>query len=142
MSRGDVIFREGDPGGALYFIVSGKVTLTVEQREVAELGDSEVFGEMSIFDREPRGTTATVTEDTELLRVSASEFHDSVRDSVDLAEAVITVMNYRLRDADRRLSAARARLAVLTKTPEEHVEPRVPAHPAETATHAADDEVE
>jgi CRP-like cAMP-binding protein len=101
----DVIFREGDPGGALYLVISGRVQLSVSSREVAKLGPNDVFGEMSIFDREPRATTATVTEEAELLRVSADDFHEAMRETVEIAEAVIQVLNRRLREADRRLAA-------------------------------------
>jgi HEAT repeat protein len=109
--RRDVVFREGDPGGALYFVISGAVILTVSGREVARLGPNDVFGEMSIFDREPRAVTALASEDTELLRVSADDFREAVRETVEIAEAVIQVLNRRLREADRRLAAARARLS-------------------------------
>jgi CRP-like cAMP-binding protein/HEAT repeat protein len=104
----EVIFREGDRGGALYFVISGSVSLSVAGREVARLGPNDVFGEMSIFDREPRAATAMVVEEAELLRVSAEEFHEAVRETVEIAEAVIQVLNRRLREADRRLSQARS----------------------------------
>lgn len=104
MVPGEVLFRQGEPGGALYFIISGEVTLTVSEHEVARLGTDDVFGEMSIFDSEPRAATARVTEEAELLRVSAEEFRDAVRDSGEVAVAVIQVLNRRLREADRRLA--------------------------------------
>lgn len=117
LHRGDVIFREGDPGGALYFVISGRVRLSVKKREVADLGANEVFGEMSIFDRELRNVTATVTEDSELLRVLADDFHDAVRETVEIAEAVIRVLNRRLREADKRIAEAEARATSGAPTP-------------------------
>lgn len=113
LQKGDVVFREGEPGGALYLVISGALRLTLRGREVAELGKSDVFGEMSIFDHEPRGNTATAIEDTELLRVSDEDFHDAVRETVEIAEAVIRELNLRLRRTDKRLSAARAQVMEL-----------------------------
>ncbi|WP_437489378.1 HEAT repeat domain-containing protein [Sorangium sp. So ce1014] len=113
--RGDVIFRQGEPGGALYSIISGEVSLTLDSREIARLGANDVFGEMSLFDSEPRGSTAVVTEDAELLRVSAEDFHEAVRETAEIADAVIRVLNRRLREADRKLADAHARLSLLPK---------------------------
>ncbi|MGK3991548.1 HEAT repeat domain-containing protein [Sorangium sp. So ce136] len=115
--RGDVIFRQGEPGGALYSIISGEVRLTLDGREIARLGAHDVFGEMSLFDSEPRGSTAVVTEDAELLRVSAEDFHEAVRETAEIADAVIRVLNRRLREADRKLADAHARLSLLPKPP-------------------------
>ncbi|HTN89189.1 MAG TPA: HEAT repeat domain-containing protein [Sorangium sp.] len=115
--RDDVVFRQGEPGGALYSIISGEVRLTLDGREIARLGAHDVFGEMSLFDSEPRGSTAVVTEDTELLRVSAEDFHEAVRETAEIADAVIRVLNRRLREADRKLADAHARLSLLPKPP-------------------------
>ena len=117
LRRGDVVFREGEPGGALYFVISGTIRLSVQGREIARLGANDVFGEMSIFDREPRASTATAADEAELLRVSAEDFHEAVRDTAEIAEAVIQVLNRRLREADRRLAAARSRLSLELKPP-------------------------
>ena len=91
-------------------MLSGAVELSVDGRRIASLGSDEVFGEMSIFDREPRGVTATAREETQLLRVSAAEFQDAVRSSTELAIGVIRVLNQRLRKSDGLLARARARV--------------------------------
>ncbi|EYF03121.1 Npt1/Npt2 family nucleotide transporter [Chondromyces apiculatus] len=117
LRKGDVIFREGEAGGSLYSIVAGSVVLTTKGRETSRLGPRDVFGEMSILDRDPRTATATVTEDAELLRVSAEDFHEAVHDTVEIAEAVIRVLNRRLREADRRLAEAQPQAAVPPREP-------------------------
>ena len=71
-ARGDVIFREGEQGGRLYVITSGKVKLgrtSADGREnlVAILGPGEMFGELSLFDPGPRSATATAVGDTRLI---------------------------------------------------------------------------
>lgn len=129
LPRGEVIFHQGDPGDALYFIVSGVVALSMDGREIARLGESEVFGELSIFDRELRTVTAAVAEDAEVLRVSAEDFHDALRDTAEIAEAVIKVLQRRLREADRQLVAARARQSLAPK-PASGGEPPAEAEPA------------
>lgn len=117
LRRGEVLFREGEPGGALYLVLSGTMKLTVAGREVSRLGPYEVFGEMSIFDRLPRAATAVCHDRAELLRVSADDFRDAVRETSEIAEAVIQILNRRLREADRRLAEVYAQLAAVTNEP-------------------------
>ncbi|WP_437783581.1 cyclic nucleotide-binding domain-containing protein [Sorangium sp. So ce1097] len=137
--RGDVIFRQGEPGGALYSIISGEVRLTLDGREIARLGPHDVFGEMSLFDNEPRTSTAVVTEDAELLRVSAEDFHEAVRETAEIADAVIRVLNRRLREADRKLADAHARLSLLPKPPPPLRSREPPAGDGAAPTSALDD---
>ncbi len=114
--HGDVIFRQGDLGAALYFVISGTVSLRVEGKEVARLGEDEVFGEASILDREARAATAITEEPVELLRVSADDFNAAAQDTVEIAMGVLQVLNRRLREADVRLSKAEEELTRLRTT--------------------------
>src|SRR5439155_481025 len=64
--RGDVLFREGEPGKEMYVIQAGKVNITKTVREtekiLATLGAGEFFGEMSILNHKPRSAGAVVPE--------------------------------------------------------------------------------
>lgn len=72
VKKGEVLFREGDPGHELYLIregtviVSKLVTGRVEQ-VLARIGVGEVFGEMSLFDEAPRSATIQAETDSVLL---------------------------------------------------------------------------
>ena len=65
---GHVVFAQGDPGGCLYMIASGKVKVAYRHTDGREamlnvLGVSEVFGEVTLFDCGTREVSATaVTE--------------------------------------------------------------------------------
>src|SRR3989442_3081986 len=54
------ILRRGDTGVALYVIVSGRGTITLDSQEggveqrLGELGPREAFGEKALLDRGPR----------------------------------------------------------------------------------------
>jgi CRP-like cAMP-binding protein/HEAT repeat protein len=131
LEAGEVVFREGEMGAALYLVLSGSVALAIAGRTIATLGPNEVFGEMSIFDREPRGVTATATAGTELLRVSAEDFQDAVRSSTELAIGVLRVLNQRLRKSDALLARAEARLGDRGEALREQADPaRVSEPPA------------
>jgi CRP-like cAMP-binding protein len=58
-SAGDAVIREGEEGPGLFVLLSGEVNVTRSGKEVARLGPSELFGEISLLRRAP--TSATVT---------------------------------------------------------------------------------
>ncbi|MBK9264296.1 MAG: HEAT repeat domain-containing protein [Polyangiaceae bacterium] len=129
--RGDVIYRQGDPGGALYFVISGTVGLSVDGKEMARRGANEVFGEASVLDRAPRVVTATALEPVELLRVSSEDFIAAAQDTVEIAMGVLQVLSRKLREADRRLSRAEdevSKLRALTKELEHAADPAESKH--------------
>jgi CRP/FNR family cyclic AMP-dependent transcriptional regulator len=65
---GHVVFAQGDPGGCLYMIVSGRVKVAYRHVDGGEIvlnlvGASDMFGELTLFDCGTREITATaVTE--------------------------------------------------------------------------------
>src|SRR5687767_454794 len=74
---GDVVFAEGDIGGEMFIVQEGKVVLTkkVAGREVflavQERGD--FFGEMAVFDSQPRNATCVALEPTRLVALRSGE---------------------------------------------------------------------
>ena len=67
---GDVIFKEGSHGLAVYILSSGKVEISkmIQGRKIIVeiLGPDDIFGEMSFIDHSPRSATAIALEDTAL----------------------------------------------------------------------------
>lgn len=79
LSKGAVLFSEGDEGDHLYVIVEGKLKLGTSSGDGREnllsvLGPGEMFGELSLFDPGPRTSTATAVTDVRLLSLG----HDMV----------------------------------------------------------------
>lgn len=54
------IFRQGEPGVAMYIIHSGSVIIRLDQtgQILAELNSGEFFGELALLDDSPRSATA------------------------------------------------------------------------------------
>jgi CRP-like cAMP-binding protein len=79
--RRQTVFAEGEPGDRLYIIISGKVKIGRRSPDGRDhlltiMGPSDMFGELSIFDPRPRGSSATtitkvraVSMDRDALRV-------------------------------------------------------------------------
>lgn len=72
ISKGSILFSEGDVGEHLYVILEGKLKLGTSSGDGREnllsiLGPGEMFGELSLFDPGPRTSTATAVTDCRLL---------------------------------------------------------------------------
>ncbi|MEB3242280.1 MAG: mechanosensitive ion channel family protein [Cyanobacteriota bacterium] len=71
---GEEIVREGAEGDSLYVVLRGRVEVSkrLEEREVvvAQLGEHQVFGEMTLFLDAPRSATVRALEECRLLRVA------------------------------------------------------------------------
>ena len=105
--RGDVLFREGEPGMEMYVIQAGKVNITKTVREtekiLATLGAGEFFGEMSILNNKPRSAGAVVAEDAKLLVIDPKTFEGMIRGNVEIAVRLIKKLSDRLQEADEQI---------------------------------------
>ena len=75
LSRGQVLFKEGDEGDQLFVVVDGKLKLGTTSNDGREnllsiLGPGDMFGELSLFDPGPRTATATAVVDSKLLALA------------------------------------------------------------------------
>jgi hypothetical protein len=73
--RGEVILREGQPGGSLYMLTGGRVRAfrkdagTGKQVKIADLTEGAFFGEMSILTGQPRTASIVALNSCELLEL-------------------------------------------------------------------------
>jgi hypothetical protein len=77
LKAGEVLFKAGEPGDALYIVARGKVeVLTDGSRDgaIAVLGKGNAFGEMSLLSGGPRTATIRAVEDTDLLTIGKEDF--------------------------------------------------------------------
>ncbi len=68
-SKDQVVFREGEAGNKLFMVSQGTVEIWKKENVdlkgscLAKVKDGELFGEMAIFDRQPRSASAIVAGD-------------------------------------------------------------------------------
>jgi CRP/FNR family transcriptional regulator, cyclic AMP receptor protein len=113
---GTTIFREGDPGGIMYVIRSGKVDLWLydeDRRRVvlATFEDGEFFGELSLLDQESRSATATTLTETEVLIVDRLDLRLLFTQKPDAALDVVSALGHRLRQTSGIVRSRAARNA-------------------------------
>jgi diguanylate cyclase (GGDEF)-like protein len=75
----EVLFREGDEGSELFIVRSGRVAIFIAlpngtQSMLREFSAGEFFGEMSIFENEPRSATCVARETSMLYALHERDF--------------------------------------------------------------------
>lgn len=104
-SSGQLIFERGEAGKDLYLVVSGRVRISVLSSEGRELsfghpGPGDIFGEMAVFDGQPRSAHATAVSKVETMALSRAAFDQLLLAQPTLARAAIVFLCALLRQAD------------------------------------------
>ena len=105
------LLRQGETGVGLFILTAGTVRVTQQGadgnvRELATLGQGEVFGEMSLLDDQPRTATVTALEPTRALVIPVWDFRAALREAPDIAIKLLAVMSRRIRKLESRESVA------------------------------------
>ncbi|MCF8527242.1 MAG: Crp/Fnr family transcriptional regulator [Candidatus Nanopelagicales bacterium] len=102
VSKGEVLFQEGQIGDHMYVIVEGKVKLgqtSTDGREslLGVLGPGEMFGELSLFDPGVRTSTATALTDTTVLLMGHDQLKPWLSGRPEVAAALLQALARRIR---------------------------------------------
>lgn len=113
---GQRIFREGDPGDGMYFIAAGEVRIEKQtgtsagaSKTLAILEAGDYFGEMALFDQQPRSASALASGATRTFRLSTAAFgalHGSA------GHAGLSVLFAMIRTAGERIRRLNAQVVV------------------------------
>lgn len=109
LTKGEVLFSEGEPGDKLYVIESGKLKLghtASDGREsiIAVLGAGEMLGELSLFDPGPRTATAVAVTPSKVLFMGHEALLPWLVGRPDLAVALLAALARRLRRTNEALA--------------------------------------
>lgn len=99
---GERLFDRGDAGDRAYFIVHGRIGMSVHANPsaggfIATLGERECFGELCLLDDRPRAASAHVVQDATLLALDRHKFRALIERSPALALGVLRGYGARLR---------------------------------------------
>lgn len=109
ITKGQALFREGEPGDQMYVILDGKVKLgqtSPDGREslLAILGPGEMFGELSLFDPGLRASTATALTDAVVLGLSNEQLMPWLAGRPEVAAALLQALARRLRRTNEAMA--------------------------------------
>src|SRR5437764_634882 len=71
---GRTLIQQGERGREVFVLIDGKVSVTRDGFEVAQLGPGDYFGELAVLDPGPRDATVTATSDGESLVIDQRLF--------------------------------------------------------------------
>ncbi|MCG8417400.1 MAG: cyclic nucleotide-binding domain-containing protein [Proteobacteria bacterium] len=78
--RGEVVIREGDPGDALYVVMSGRLMIERGSEKMLHLVAGKSFGELALIDGQPRQVTVRTVTGARLLRLPREPFRQALRE--------------------------------------------------------------
>ncbi len=104
------IFTQGEEGRSLYVLVSGRVRVHIDDRELAQLEQGTCFGEMAVFDAEPRSASVTTLELCECLMLTQQQLYDAIEETPGIAINIIRLLSRRTRELNQTINALSQRM--------------------------------
>lgn len=106
--RNMIIFMEGDPGEAFYYIKSGKVKIYRTYEDGKEhilhiFGDGEVFGEATLFNNIPYPASAIVYEDSVIGIIKNRDLEKLMRENSEMSLKLIKILTKKLLFAQQKV---------------------------------------
>jgi CRP/FNR family cyclic AMP-dependent transcriptional regulator len=108
--KNSTVVEEGLPGDYMYVIREGRVKVTKASDDGREkimnfLEAGSFFGDMALLANDVRSASVKTLESARLLALSRRDFIDLLRQSPDLAMAVIEELTNRLRETNEQASS-------------------------------------
>lgn len=102
LSPGDFLFRKGDPIDQMHIVLSGVLSLKVEQsgqyRESVRLGAGSITGALPYSRAKNAMANGEAQEPAEVLSLPKTEFPEMIRTHYELVEALVHTMTTRVRE--------------------------------------------
>jgi CRP/FNR family transcriptional regulator, cyclic AMP receptor protein len=102
--EGETVVKRGEGGIGLYMILEGSAEVRRGSRTLARLGAGQFFGEMSLFDNQPRSADVVTLHPSKLAVLSKWEFWGFAASEPAVLLSVLEEMSRRLRATDQALS--------------------------------------
>ena len=104
---GEIIIKQNTLGKCLYVIQEGKVEVIDENNgneiKIAELGETEFFGEMGLFEKDVRSCTVRALGDAKVLTVDKKNFYKTIQQDPTIAYRLLEIMSKRLRQTNKKV---------------------------------------
>jgi CRP-like cAMP-binding protein len=109
-AKDDAVFHADEIGDVFYLIREGQVKVTMTSPEGKEiilsiLAAGDFFGEMALFDNEPRSATVIAIEPLEVVSIWRTDFLHILSDNFSITQKVLGELSKRLRNASNRIES-------------------------------------
>ena len=106
--NGEIIIKQGEDGDCLYVIQKGRVEVIDEsggeEIKLAELGETEFFGEMGLFEKDVRSATIRSLGETRVLTIDKKNFYKTIQKDPSIAYRLLERMSFRLRETNKKIN--------------------------------------
>jgi CRP/FNR family cyclic AMP-dependent transcriptional regulator len=111
LRRNELLFAQGDPSQELFVVLQGRIaiaTRSTDGREsvVAVLEDGGLFGELGLFDGDPRSADARALTEARLIALDYEPVRQVLRERPELLWIIVRLFSRRLRATDEALADA------------------------------------
>jgi CRP-like cAMP-binding protein len=128
-----IIFRENDPGDAMYVILSGRVAIVKRvmdkvEKTLAILEAGEYFGEMSLLLKADRTATAKTVDDSVVVKLTRETFKRLLQEHFEIGVNLLIQLAHRLEKSNEEAILAALELELSKRKPAAYlpaVEPAV-----------------
>ncbi|MBF0547776.1 MAG: cyclic nucleotide-binding domain-containing protein [Candidatus Riflebacteria bacterium] len=108
-----VVFKEGEPGDALYIIKNGRVNVmkrdsSGNESVLATLSKNAVIGDMAVIDDQPRSASIVTVADTVFYIITKNDFRKLVSNNPEITFQILKMMTERLRSTNLHLKELEA----------------------------------
>jgi CRP-like cAMP-binding protein len=109
-TKGDILFYKGDHGSEVYFLISGKVAIYLQDttdsstKKISTLESGVFFGEMEFLLAESRTATVKAETDIVVMCLPPALFDQLLRSDPTISRTIIENLSQRLKVANEKLS--------------------------------------
>jgi CRP/FNR family transcriptional regulator, cyclic AMP receptor protein len=114
ISKGEILFKEGDPGDSVCFVVKGrldvykKASTPGKQVKIASVTKKRSIGEMAVIDEYTRSATVRACSDACIVSLTKSGFDALLQENPKIGAAILkkiaTLVSMNLRSTSSRLA--------------------------------------
>ena len=95
VARGQAVVHAGDRTDYVYFVLTGTLKVLVSDEDGREviltmLGQGELFGEMGVFDEQPRSASVVAVSPVDLVVIAKSDFRRMMQENFDIAWRIMS----------------------------------------------------
>jgi CRP-like cAMP-binding protein len=111
LAKGDLLFSQGDPSQELFVVAEGRVAIATRSSDgresmVAVLEGGALFGELGLFDDEPRSADARALTDSEVVALAYEDVRTVLQTRPEFLWVIVRLLAKRLRATDEALADA------------------------------------
>ena len=114
-ANGERIVRQGDEGNCMYVVQAGQLEVLKESHDgyvrVGVLNTGDVFGEMSVFEREVRSASVRAVGEARVLTVDKKTFLRRIQEDPPLAFNLVKMMSHRIRVLTEEVASLKTKVS-------------------------------